>query len=133
MAFVIDASMALSWCFQDEANPLADSIQDRLVAEKGVVPTLWRYEMANALAVARRRGRLDDAELDTIDVLLASMNIEESSASGIAELARLAGEHGLTAYDAAYLQVAVSRGLPLATLDATLAGAARSAGVTLLA
>ena len=133
MAFVVDASMALSWCFQDEAHPVADRIQDRLVAEKGVVPTLWRYEMANALAVAHRRGRIDDALLSTIEVLLAGMNIEESPACGIAELARLAGEHGLTAYDAAYLQVAVARGLPLATLDTPLAEAARAAGVALLA
>jgi predicted nucleic acid-binding protein len=132
MAFVLDASVALSWCFQDEADPVADQIQDRMVEERGVVPTLWRYEMAKALAVAHRRGRIDDEELASIEVLLGGMNIEEAPACGIAELARVAGEHRLTAYDAAYLQVAAARRLPLATLDATLAEAARSAGVALL-
>lgn len=132
MAFVLDASVALSWCFHDEADPVADQIQDRMVEERGVVPTLWRYEMAKALAVAHRRGRIDDEELTSIEVLLGGMNIEEAPACGIAELARVAGEHRLTAYDAAYLQVAAARRLPLATLDATLAEAARSAGVALL-
>ncbi len=133
MTFVLDSSVALSWCFQDEVSAATLQIRERLSAERAVVPSLWLLEVANVLTLGIRRGRLTAETAAEFADLLVGLPIDVVEPERhLADLMGLADEHGLTAYDAAYLQVAVSRGLPLATLDATLADAARSAGVALL-
>lgn len=105
------------------------------MAERGaVVPSLWRLEVANGLLAAVRRGRLTAARRDALLAALLDMDIAidtETDLHAWSGTVRLAEAHGLTAYDAAYLELAQRRRLPLATLDAALAQAAREAGVAL--
>ena len=133
MAFVLDSSVALSWCFEDEVTEATLRIRERLSTERAVVPSLWLLEVAHVLLLGARRGRLTaEAAAEFADLLVGLPIDVVEPERDIADLMQLAAEHRLTAYDAAYLQVAAARRLPLATLDATLAGAARSAGVDLL-
>ncbi|HOA02115.1 MAG TPA: type II toxin-antitoxin system VapC family toxin [Dermatophilaceae bacterium] len=133
MAFVLDSSVALSWCFEDEVTEATLRIRERLSTERAVVPSLWLLEVAHVLLLGARRGRLTaEAAAEFADLLVGLPIDVVEPERDIADLMQLAAEHRLTAYDAAYLQVAAARRLPLATLDATLAGAARSAGVALL-
>lgn len=105
------------------------------MAERGaVVPSLWRLEVANGLLGAVRRGRLAVERRDALLEALLEMDIAidaETDLHAWSGTVRLAEAHGLTAYDAAYLELAQRRRLPLATLDAALAQAAREAGVAL--
>jgi len=128
MRFVVDASTALSWCFPDEGAALPT---DESVA---VVPTLWPLEVANGLLVGERRGRITRAQATRLaECLLAVLDVQIDDASdtfkGILPLAR---EYGLSVYDAAYLELAIRLGLPLATGDGKLAVAAEQCGVDLL-
>lgn len=133
MTFVLDASVALSWCFADEATPAALEIRDRLTTERGVVPALWLYEVANALAVAARRGRMSAETATDMARLLVSLPIDLAEpVRDVSDVMQLATDHDLSAYDAAYLQLAVSTDTPLATLDGRLIDAARAVGVRLL-
>ena len=133
MAFVLDSSVALSWCFEDEVTEATLRIRERLSTERAVVPSLWLLEVAHVLLLGARRGRLTaEAAAEFADLLVGLPIDVVEPERDIADLMQLAAEHRLTAYDAAYLQVAAARRLPLATLDATLAEAARSAGVALL-
>lgn len=133
--FVIDASIALAWCFDDEASPLADRVLGRLEVESALAPAHWPLEVADALRTAERRGRVDQADLERLRRLLVALPIEVVAVDlptalwGVLEDAR---DHDLTAYDAAYLDLAIARRLPLATADARLATAGRAAGVDLL-
>ena len=133
MAFVLDSSVALSWCFEDEVTEATLRIRERLSTERAVVPSLWLLEVANVLLLGARRGRLTaEAAAEFADLLLGLPIDVVEPERDIADLMQLAAEHRLTAYDKAYLQVAAARRLPLATMDATLAEAARAAGVDLL-
>lgn len=131
---MLDGSAALGWCFEDECAPGLDALRLRVAEHGAVVPSLWRLEVANGLMVAVRRGRLDAARRDALLEALLEMDIAidtETDRHAWAGTVRLAEAHGLTAYDAAYLELAQRRRLPLATLDAALARAARDAGVAL--
>lgn len=131
-ALVIDNSVVLAWCLADEEHPTAERAM-RLCAEEGaVVPSIWRYELLNALIVNERRGRMtaQDAEQTLAD--LADMRIERDGDHDERSLLRLARRHGLSAYDAAYLEVAARRELPIASLDERLADAATGANVALI-
>ena len=132
-SFVVDASVALAWCFDDEATAATDALLGRAAAEGVVVPPLWFLEVANALLTAERRGRLTPEQ--TLEVLsrLGALPAERDGAavSPTAVLA-LARAQRLTAYDASYLELAIRRGLPLATLDGELRRAGEAAGVPLL-
>ncbi|MDA8231592.1 MAG: type II toxin-antitoxin system VapC family toxin [Magnetospirillum sp.] len=134
MKFVLDASVALAWCFEDTANPAAERALDALAAGgEAVVPPLWRLEMANVLVIAERRKRLTEADTARFLGLLESLPIQAApDRGGTAAIVALARAHGLTAYDTAYLDLAQRTGLPLATLDGQLAEAARAAGVTVM-
>lgn len=130
MTVVIDASVTMSWCFEDEASDAGDALFARVAESGAVVPALWHYEVANVLAVAARRDRISEASskrfLSTLDRL--ALEIVDTPP---ARLVDLAGRFGLTAYDAAYLDVAMVRAAPLATTDAVLRRAAAAAGVAL--
>jgi predicted nucleic acid-binding protein len=134
-AFVLDASIALAWCFADEATPAADALLDRLADEEAAAPALWRLEVANALTMAERRGQLSVAGLTRSVSLLQRLAVAidpEGPDRAFRELLDLARSEGLTVYDAAYLELALRLGLPLASKDARLRKAAAGLGLALL-
>ena len=134
--FVPDASVTLPWCFEDETAPYTDALLDRLIAgEEVVVPSHWPVEALNGLMQAKKRGRVDEERIERFLQDLSSFHILVDNERSLALLRRIRGlaqQHRLTAYDAAYLELAQRTGLPLATLDGDLQKAARVAGVSLL-
>jgi predicted nucleic acid-binding protein len=133
--FVVDASIALAWCFEDESTESLDDILHRLLLEGGIAPAHWPLEIANALRFAAGSGRVDEsaisrARLIVTDLPIDVLPVETSTALGLIEPAR---RHDLTVYDAAYLELADIRGLGLATLDHRLAAACQAAGVAVIA
>jgi len=134
MSLVLDSSVALAWCFEDERTQAVRVVLDAVVEGGAVVPSLWRYEVANGLQMAIRRHRIDAAFRDRVLGNLSEFEIradDDSDALVWPATTKLAGLYGLTVYDAAYLELAQRRRLPLATLDAALTGAAQAAGVSL--
>jgi predicted nucleic acid-binding protein len=132
MPFVVDASIAASWLLPDEGHPAATTAYDRLTTEPVIVPALWWFEMRNIFIVNERRGRLDSGKTDKALALLNALPIQQDNKPDEALLMRMARQYRLTAYDAAYLELAVRETLSLATLDAALASAASAAGVELI-
>ncbi len=135
MSFVLDTSVALAWCFEDEQTPGIMSLLDRLTETGAMAPQLWPLEALNGLLTAERRGRIDAALRRLLSGFLQQLPIgidDETAGRSWTATAQLAGEHRLTAYDAAYLELALRLRLPLATRDQPLMQAARQAGVTLL-
>ena len=129
---VIDASVALAWCFPDEASDYADGVLVALEGRTAMVPTIWPVEIANALLVGERRKRIRQPEVRRFVELLKGLSILEDGqpfADTVSNILPLAREHDLSAYDAAYLDVAIRHGAPLATLDKALQKAGRAAGV----
>jgi predicted nucleic acid-binding protein len=129
----LDASVAASWCFADEAAPNTDALLDRVRECGAVVPTLWHWEVANIFATAARRGRISAADASAQLAALSLLPITsdpDSTARAWREGLILAHTHRLTAYDAAYLELASRLGLDLATKDTELAAAARAIGVS---
>jgi predicted nucleic acid-binding protein len=132
--FVLDGSVTMAWCFDDEATPYTNGVRDRLADVKAIVPALWPIEVANATIVGERRKRLDEARSSRFLLLLSSLPIivdEETAARAWADTMHLARAHNLSAYDASYLELAVRLGLPLACLDGKLKTAASAVGVSL--
>lgn len=129
---VLDASVALAWAYPDEGSDYADAVLVSLEGETILVPCLWAMEVTNGLVVGERRKRLREAEIRRFLALLEGLPILQDvqwpgdTVKGILPLAR---EYGLSAYDAAYLELAARKGAPLATLDTGLSKAAREAGV----
>lgn len=134
-AFVVDCSIAMTWLFRDEATPGTGELLCRLVAEKALVPGWWFIEVTNVLALAERKGRITSTQSSAFISDLGKLDIEqddEAPARAFAHLLPLCRAHHLTSYDAIYLDLAVRRHLPLATLDADLRKAAKKQGVKLL-
>jgi predicted nucleic acid-binding protein len=134
MPFVLDASMTVSWCFADESTPYRRSVLASLSNAYAEVPALWTFEVANVLAVNERRRRITPAIADEFLETLAGLDIrvEQPFYAHIAALLPLARRYGLTAYDAAYLELAKRKSLPLATFDTDLIAAASQEGVVLV-
>jgi predicted nucleic acid-binding protein len=135
MSFVVDASIALAWHFEDEVSEYADRILDRLREDRAAAPSIWPSEVANALLVAERRGRLSPARVARAVELLLELpvSIHDTAADlALGPVLDLARTHGLSAYDAAYLELAMREGLPLATQDEALRAAAQRVGVPLM-
>jgi predicted nucleic acid-binding protein len=131
---VIDSSVAIAWCFPDEQDDYSQCVLDALSSERAIVPDLWHLEVANTLLVGERRKRSTQANTVTWLGFLASLPItadEETTAHAFTDTLNLAREHSLSSYDAAYLELAMRRGLPLATLDEKLKVAAQAVGVSL--
>lgn len=129
---VIDASVALAWCFPDEANDYADTVLVALESHTVIVPAIWGLEITNALVVGERRKRIRQPEVRRFVELLNGLSIIEDGqpfADTVSNVLPLAREYDLSAYDAAYLDVAVRHEIPLVTLDATLHTACTSAGI----
>ena len=127
--FVLDCSMTMAWCFEDEEIPSAESILDSLMtSSRAFTPSIWTFEVANVLLVAERRKRI--TRLDTVRYisLLQRLPIEierESLLRTVRDVLTLGREQDLSAYDAAYLELALRKGVPLATLDKKLRQAAK--------
>jgi predicted nucleic acid-binding protein len=133
MPMVIDTSVTMAWCFEDEATADTEAVLDRLRDDEAIVPSLWRLEVANVLQVAERRRRVSEAQATRFIDLLDQLPIRaDASLIDINNVRDLARRHGLSAYDAAYLGLAERLAAPLATLDTHLAAACRRAAVTLL-
>lgn len=132
--FVVDASVALAWCFSDETSAYADGVLERLEGEEAVAPAIWPLEIANGLRTAERRARIDPSELLRVRELLRSLPVRVETIElevALGEVLEVARAHDLSAYDAAYLALAVRRGLALATADDSLRRACKQAGVDL--
>lgn len=135
MNFVLDCSIAMAWCFEDEATDFTDSLLESLAQVSVLVPSIWSLEVANVLAISERRGRTNQAKITQFLRLLGNLPIIVDAKTGekaFTDVLTLARTHKLTSYDAAYLELALREGLPLATLDEGLKRAALNIGVTTL-
>jgi predicted nucleic acid-binding protein len=132
---VVDASMALSWQFEDEATPAGDAALQRAVNDGAVVPAIWRLEVANALRMAVRRKRCSEAFVNEAISRLEELAVEDDNETSLhawGATFQLARDEVLTLYDAAYLELALRRNLPLATGDNALIAAGKRRGLELL-
>ena len=135
MTFVVDNSVALTWCFESERTPATVELLRRVGSEGGFAPGIWPLEALNGLLSAERRRRIDTAKRDVLLGFLAGLPImidADTAGQAWADTARLAGRCNLTAYDAAYLELAQRRRLPLASLDRPLRAAASELGIPVL-
>lgn len=129
-AFVADASVCAAWFLPDEATPYTEAALQATAEARVWVPTLWQLEVGNLLLSAQRRKRIDDAKRRELVAAAAGLRLHvDRDAVSMIELDDLAAAHGLSAYDAIYLELAQRRRLPLATLDKTLRKAMAKAGV----
>ncbi|MGH7901799.1 MAG: type II toxin-antitoxin system VapC family toxin [Thermodesulfobacteriota bacterium] len=130
--FIIDNSVVMSWCFKDESNKYADIVLDNLQKSSAVVPPVWPLEVANVLLVAERRKRLTEADSMRFLTLLNQLPItveEGESEEMMLRTLSLAREYRLSSYDASYLDLAMRKGLAIATLDKGLRAAAQKTEV----
>lgn len=135
MSVVLDGSVVLSWYFEDERTEESRSVLERVAERGGLVPPHWPFEVANGLQMAVRRKRIDAVFRDRALANLATMTIEvDADSHGYAwsETVRLSDLHGLTLYDAAYLELARRRRMTLATRDRDLIKAAGADGVAVI-
>jgi predicted nucleic acid-binding protein len=134
--FVLDASVVLTWCFPDENTDLAQRVADRFKqGDTAMAPSFWPHEVLNALLAGEKRKRISEAMIRSfLDDLAALPVMLEQIPAGIVfdRIQSLSRKHGLTAYDAAYLDLALENGLALATLDEALVRACKNAGATSL-
>lgn len=132
MSLVLDASLTIAWYFEDERSTQTETLLDQVTAEGAIVPTLWKIEVANGLQMAMRRKRIDRSYRDQAIEQLAALPIETDSETALhawAAALELADQHILTVYNAVYLELAIRRQLPLASLDKELVEAGRRAGL----
>ena len=125
--FVLDCSIAAAWLLEDEARPETDDLLEQLRHSSALVPNLWHLEVGNMLIQAEKRGRIATAQISTRLELLGSLPIvtdAQTSPRAFREILTLARSQALKTYDAAYLELAIRRGIPLATQDKALIRAA---------
>ena len=136
MEFVLDSSVTMSWFFDDEATAATDQLLDRLNSDgRAIVAAHWALEVSNTLLMAERRKRSTLAESSHFIAILDALPIEtdqETVSRASTSSMELARAQGLTLYDSAYLELAMRRSLPLATLDKQLRAAAKKTGVPCL-
>lgn len=133
--FVLDCSIAVAWCFEDEASDICDALLERVRDEGALVPSLWHLELGNVMVQAERRGRIMSADVSTRLELIGDLPIatdDETPQRALHEVLALARAEKLTTYDAAYLELAIRRGLPLATNDKRLRNAGINTGVQII-
>jgi predicted nucleic acid-binding protein len=134
-SFILDCSVAMAWCFLDEATPTTVELFHRTMNESALVPSLWYLEVTNTLTLSERKARLNSTQVGEFISLIHSFDIEvefQDTEQVFSRLVPLCRTHGLTSYDALYLDLAMRRQLPLATLDEQLRKAAKKAGVKVL-
>lgn len=134
--FVLDASIVLAWCFPDENSALAEHVADKFKqGESAMATSFWPHEVLNALLVGEKRARIskDLVQSFLMDLAMLPVALQQTPVETVFQrIERLAREHTLTAYDAAYLDLCLDSGLPLATLDEDLSRACRNAGAGLV-
>lgn len=131
---VVDASVALAWCFPDEASNYADGVLVALEGHAILVPAVWGLEIANAVLTGERSKRLRQPEIRRFTTLLDSLSLVQDMQSvgeHVSNILPLARQYNLSAYDAAYLELSIRHGTPLATLDGKLQKAAQEAGIVI--
>ncbi len=124
----------MAWCFENEATPYADLVLTSLKQNKALVPPLWKLEVSNVLLMAERRKRIQEADILHFIRLLNQLPIKieaDTTSTSMSDLVLLGRIHQLTSYDTCYLHLALSLGLPIATLDKKLQEAAQQAGAGL--
>lgn len=135
MSIVLDASITLAWCFKDKASSETNAILINLNHAPAYVPHLWSLEVGNILLAAERKKRISHADIVHFLALLNKLNIQvdnETHYKAFQDILALAYAEELTTYDAAYLELAMRRGVPLASKDQALCKAARKLGVTVI-
>lgn len=135
MGYVLDASVTLAWCFEDEKTFETDALLERLHTEQAQVPGLWALEIGNILLTACRKQRITFADATEFLGLLNALDIQVDDSTvhyAFHDIFLLAHAENLTTYDATYLELAMRKGLPLATRDVQLASAALKVGVQVL-
>ncbi|WP_428489193.1 type II toxin-antitoxin system VapC family toxin [Rhodopila sp.] len=132
MLFVLDASVAAVWGLEDEDDTIADLAWARMGSGGAVTPAIWWFEVRNVLLINERRGRISERDGAIFLRALERMNVEVDHAPAGDSVLSLARRHRLTVYDSAYLELALRRDLPLATLDKQLAAAAKREAVHLI-
>ncbi len=133
--FVLDTSVTLAWCFLDEQTAYTQGILESLDESIALVPNIWPIETANVLALAERRGRIEQSKSKEYLELLRELKIEidlETSNRALGDILNLSRSQNLTAYDAAYLELAMREGAVLATRDVELSRAAQEVGVSVV-
>ena len=134
-AFVLDCSVTMAWCFGDEATAAAFAVLDRLGSETAVVPPHWFLEVANVLTMAEKRKRMTAPATTEFLKLLDALDIEVDDVTAdraLPHVLPLCRKYSLTSYNAAYLELAIRRQLPLASLDTELRVGAKQAGIKVL-
>ncbi|MXY90786.1 MAG: type II toxin-antitoxin system VapC family toxin [Gammaproteobacteria bacterium] len=131
MSVVIDNSVFMAWCMGDEDNLTANSAMQRAAEEGGVAPRIWWYELRNALLMNERRGRISEQQVADTLADVRALGISADDGHDEAQVLDLARRFELTVYDSAYLETALRRSLPLATLDEKLLAAAETLGVAI--
>ncbi|WP_196804873.1 type II toxin-antitoxin system VapC family toxin [Methylopila sp. M107] len=129
---MVDASVTSCWLLPDESDARAAAAYELLDDGDALAPALWWFEARNVLVVSERRGRIDAEAVEQAFAIIAKLPIEIDREPNDVAVLRLARRHRLTVYDAAYLELALRRGAPLATLDDALAKAAQIEGVALI-
>jgi predicted nucleic acid-binding protein len=133
--FVIDNSVVMTWCFKDENRRYSDFILNKLEIATALVPSIWPLEVTNVLLVAERRKRISEADSTRFIALLSELPIsvdQEPPERMIKEIFALARKHNLSSYDASYLDLAMRKGLPLATLDKNLLAVAKRIKISIV-
>ncbi|NJM77815.1 MAG: type II toxin-antitoxin system VapC family toxin [Acaryochloridaceae cyanobacterium RU_4_10] len=130
--FVLDCSVTMGWVLEDEKTDYTEAVLDSLTENRAIVPSLWELEVSNVLIIAERRGRIAQAQTTYALSLLSSLPILVDPLVPkriLATIPTLAREHQLSAYDAAYLELALREGVAIATLDRKLEQIAMKCGV----
>ncbi len=132
MPFVLDASITLSWVLRDEEQPVASAALERSRDDAVHVPAIWWFEVRNALIMNERRGRLAEDDTGKFLGLLSAISVTIDRQPDERSILSLARNHGLTVYDAGYLELAKRLDVPLATLDGRLTRAAVAEQITIV-
>ena len=134
MPFVLDNSVVTGWYIPDQATTYTQAIAARLETDRAIVPALWQIEFANVLKTACTRGTLSlENAREIVDAMTTlPIEVDSGAAPGPRQLLELAMRYSLSSYDAAYLELAMRHGLPIACQDAKLREAALQAGVAVL-
>jgi predicted nucleic acid-binding protein len=126
--FVLDCSITMAWCFEDESTKATDAILDSLKNAKALVPTIWPLEVANVLLMSKKRKRITELHASSFIDALSALPIvidQSTSSRALHSIYTLASQSDLTIYDAAYLELAFREKIPLLTLDMPLIKAAK--------
>jgi predicted nucleic acid-binding protein len=130
--FVLDSSVAAAWCFPDEQTDYTNAVLRTLsTRSEAVAPRLWAYEVRNSVLMGFRRKRITRTEAEEFLLSIQGLPIRLSDPLSYDAVFRLADRHGLTVYDAAYLDLAVRERVPIASLDGSLIGAAAQSGIAI--